>query len=106
LPALPVTMLIFSSFCTLITYGAFAAALEHWEASCISAVLAANPILTLLAVFGFSTIFPALLPPRAIHSSRCSGCFACGAGILYDCPRTTTLFLPLILLKKTCAQWR
>lgn len=40
-------LLIFASLNTLIAYGAFAEALDHWEASRVSAVLAITPMLTL-----------------------------------------------------------
>ncbi|MFO0213290.1 MAG: DMT family transporter, partial [Pseudanabaena sp.] len=39
LSALPLAALIFCALNTLIAYGAFAAALEHWEASRVSAVI-------------------------------------------------------------------
>jgi len=50
--------LIFCAFNTLIAYGAFAAALEHWEASQVSVVLTLAPIVTLAA----STILPSFVP--------------------------------------------
>ncbi len=50
--------LIFCAFNTLIAYGAFAAALEHWEASRVSVVLTLAPIVTLAA----STILPNFIP--------------------------------------------
>ncbi len=56
-------MLIFSGFNTLLAYGAFAEALDHWEASRVSAVLALTPIVTLGSVFGVSTLFPNILSP-------------------------------------------
>ena len=40
-------LLIFASVNTLIAYGAFAEALDHWEAARVSAVLAITPLLTL-----------------------------------------------------------
>ncbi|MEM7555164.1 MAG: DMT family transporter [Cyanobacteria bacterium P01_A01_bin.84] len=52
------------SFCalnTLIAYGAFAEALEHWEASKVSAILSSTPIVTLSSVALVSTIFPRLI---------------------------------------------
>jgi len=50
---------------TLIAYGAFAEALEHWEASRVSTVFATTPLLTLgfiALVHGFS--------PGLIHSEH------------------------------------
>jgi len=51
-------LLIFCSANTLIAYGCFAEALEHWEASRISAVLAIVPLLTLI----FMELTPPVLP--------------------------------------------
>jgi drug/metabolite transporter (DMT)-like permease len=59
-------MLIFSALNTLIAYGAFAEALEHWEASRVSAVLALAPIVTLIAVDLVSVIAPYLIPPERL----------------------------------------
>jgi drug/metabolite transporter (DMT)-like permease len=42
----------------LIAYGAFAAALEHWEASRVSAVITLAPLVTLAA----SAILPSFVP--------------------------------------------
>ncbi|MFK8014231.1 MAG: DMT family transporter [Gammaproteobacteria bacterium] len=41
-------LLVFASLNTIFAYGAFAEALDHWEASRVSAVLAITPMLTLL----------------------------------------------------------
>lgn len=43
-------LLAFASINTLIAYGAFAEALNHWEASRVSAILAITPLLSLVAV--------------------------------------------------------
>jgi drug/metabolite transporter (DMT)-like permease len=45
-------MLLFCGFNTLIAYGAFAEALDHWEASRVSAVLALAPLVTLAICVG------------------------------------------------------
>ncbi|PPS39834.1 DMT family transporter [Chroococcidiopsis sp. TS-821] len=50
--------LLFCGLNTLIAYGAFAEALEHWEASRVSAVLALTPIVTLISVEVVSSILP------------------------------------------------
>jgi drug/metabolite transporter (DMT)-like permease len=49
-------MLIFCALNTLIAYGAFAEALEHWQASRVSAVLSITPIVTLLSSYFVSEI--------------------------------------------------
>ncbi|MGB3640240.1 MAG: DMT family transporter [Rivularia sp. (in: cyanobacteria)] len=54
-------MLIFCALNTLIAYGAFAEALEHWEASRVSAVLAIAPLVTLLSSYFVSEISPNLI---------------------------------------------
>lgn len=51
-------MLLFCGLNTLVAYGAFAEALEHWEASRVSAVLALTPVVTLTSVEVVSSIFP------------------------------------------------
>ena len=56
------TMLIFCALNTLIAYGAFAEALEHWEASRVSAVLALTPLVTLVSSWFVSKISPDLIP--------------------------------------------
>lgn len=51
-------LLLFASINTLIAYGAFAEALNHWQASRISAVLAVTPLLTLYFAEIYSRSFP------------------------------------------------
>jgi len=55
-------MLLFCGFNTLIAYGAFAEALDHWEASRVSAVLALAPLVTLVSVWAVSWLTPNLIP--------------------------------------------
>ncbi|MBE9190281.1 DMT family transporter [Gloeocapsopsis crepidinum LEGE 06123] len=50
--------LLFCGLNTLIAYGAFAEALEHWEASRVSAVLALTPVVTLASVEIVSSLLP------------------------------------------------
>ncbi|MBE9180960.1 DMT family transporter [Oculatella sp. LEGE 06141] len=59
-------MLIFSGFNTFLAYGAFAEALDHWEASRVSAVLALTPIVTLTSIVVVSSVLPTLLAPEQI----------------------------------------
>jgi drug/metabolite transporter (DMT)-like permease len=58
--------LFFCALNTLIAYGAFSEALEHWEASRVSAVLASTPIITLLSVEFVSVIAPNLIAPEQL----------------------------------------
>ncbi len=57
-------MLLFCGLNTLIAYGAFAEALEHWEASRVSAVIALTPIVTLVSVWVISWLAPTLIAPE------------------------------------------
>jgi drug/metabolite transporter (DMT)-like permease len=58
LSLLGVALLAFGIFNTLAAYGCFAKALEHWEASRVSAVLSLTPLLTLAAVYAILVIWP------------------------------------------------
>jgi drug/metabolite transporter (DMT)-like permease len=60
LGALPLALLLFCAVNTLVAYGAFASALEHWEASRVSAVIALTPLATL----AFSSLAAGLWPAR------------------------------------------
>lgn len=57
-------MLLFCGLNTLMAYGGFAEALEHWEASRVSAVLALAPLVTLGAVWAVSWMTPTLIAPE------------------------------------------
>ncbi len=54
-------LLIFCAFNTLLAYGAFAEALNHWEASRVSAVLSLTPLVTIAMVFVLSRITPQIV---------------------------------------------
>jgi drug/metabolite transporter (DMT)-like permease len=55
-------MLAFCSANTLIAYGCFAEALNHWQASRVSAVLAMAPLVTLASMKLLGTWLPAIAP--------------------------------------------
>lgn len=59
-------ILIFCAFNTLLGYGAFAAALEHWEASRVSVVLTLTPLITLSASAILPNFVPQLLAPSPL----------------------------------------
>ncbi len=61
-----ILLLIFCSANTLIAYGCFAEALEHWEASRVSAVLAIVPLLTLIFMELLLPVFPDLVSSEKI----------------------------------------
>ena len=67
--ALDLTGILLLAFCsanTLLAYGCFAEALEHWEASRISAVLAIVPLLTLVFIELLISIYPGVLSSEKI----------------------------------------
>jgi len=51
-------LLVFGIVNTLAAYGCFAEALEHWEASRVSAVISLTPLVTILAVYAVLTAWP------------------------------------------------
>lgn len=57
-------MLLFCGLNTLLAYGAFAEALDHWEASRVSAITALTPLVTLVSVWGVSVLTPTLIAPE------------------------------------------
>ncbi|NVJ60817.1 MAG: DMT family transporter [Gammaproteobacteria bacterium] len=60
-------LLLFCGANTLVAYGAFAEALDHWEASRVSATLALTPLLTLLFMYLFSLGFPDFVQPEPVN---------------------------------------
>lgn len=66
-------VLLFCAANTLVAYGAFAAALEHWEASRVSAVLSLTPLATL----GFASLamwlVPGLVAPEVLSAGSVAG---------------------------------
>ncbi len=65
--------LLFCALNTLIAYGAFAEALEHWEASRVSAVVALSPIVTLVSMWAMSFLAPTLIAPEHITGLGLTG---------------------------------
>jgi len=72
--------LIFCALNTLIAYGAFAAALEHWEASRVSVILTLAPIVTLAASAILPNFVPQLLSPSPLSFLGWLGAIAVVAG--------------------------
>ncbi len=64
LSPLHLSLLLFCGLNTLIAYGAFAEALEHWQASRVSAVLALTPLVTLSSVWIASRFIPRWVAPE------------------------------------------
>jgi drug/metabolite transporter (DMT)-like permease len=75
-------MLLFSALNTFLAYGAFAEALDHWEASRVSAVLSTTPIITLSSVFLVSLLSPGLIRPEPITWIAICGAFLVVLGSL------------------------
>jgi drug/metabolite transporter (DMT)-like permease len=57
-------VLLFCGLNTLLAYGAFSEALEHLEASRVSALLALTPLVTIGSVWGFSLLIPNWVAPE------------------------------------------
>lgn len=66
-------MLAFCCLNTIIAYGAFAEALEHWEASKVSAVLAITPLLTIVFSHGAHWMWPTFPTPQQLNSASIAG---------------------------------
>lgn len=73
LEPLPMWMLVFSCANTLVGYGAFAEALEHWEVSRVSAVLSLAPLFTLLGMWLVETLTPGLIEPERLNALSIGG---------------------------------
>ena len=68
LDALHWGLVLFCALNTLVAYGAFAEALEHWQASRVSAVLATTPMLCLLSVAAVHALWPAVIAPEHVSA--------------------------------------
>jgi len=79
-------VLLFCAANTLVGYGAFAAALEHWEASRVSAVLSVTPLATL----GFAAL-ARLWIPGSVPVEQLSASSFIGAGLVVLGSLTTSL---------------
>lgn len=64
--SLHLATLLFCGLNTLVAYGAFAEALENWEASRVSAVISLAPLCTLVAVEVVSSVMPNLIAPEPL----------------------------------------
>jgi drug/metabolite transporter (DMT)-like permease len=60
-------LLLFCCLNTIVAYGAFAEALQHWEASKVSAVLAITPLLTIVFANLASWLWPAAPIPQSLN---------------------------------------
>jgi drug/metabolite transporter (DMT)-like permease len=74
--------LLFCAANTLVAYGAFAAALEHWEASRVSAALSVTPLATLFFASLGVAWFPAWVQAEHVSPASLTGAFAVVGGSL------------------------
>ena len=81
-PAAAWPVLLFCAANTLVAYGAFAAALEHWEASRVSAVLALTPLATLAFASAAAALFPARFATEPLSAASWLGAGIVVAGSL------------------------
>jgi drug/metabolite transporter (DMT)-like permease len=75
-------LLAFCALNTLVAYGAFAAALAHWEASRVSAVLALTPLATLALSAAAARLLPGRVAPESLSAASWLGAGAVVAGSL------------------------
>lgn len=73
-------MLAFCCANTLIGYGAFAEALEHWEISRVGAVLALAPLFTLGGMWLVERVWPGVLEPEGLNALSIFGALLVVAG--------------------------
>ncbi|KGJ86596.1 DMT family transporter [Colwellia psychrerythraea] len=66
-------LLLFCGANTLVAYGAFAEALEHWEASRVSATLAITPLLTLIFMQMTNYILPGAIDNEPLNTMSIIG---------------------------------
>jgi len=66
LDGLQLGMLAFCCANTVIAYGCFAEALQHWEVSRVSAVVTLAPVITVLGVHAASWVWPDAAPAEAL----------------------------------------
>jgi len=73
LDTLSVVMLLFCALNTLVAYGCFVEALNHWEASRISAVLATTPLFTFVVLEFGAPLVPSVIRPEPLNSLSALG---------------------------------
>lgn len=70
---LTLALLVFASLNTVIAYGAFAEALNHWEASRVSATVALAPLLTYAAMIALGAAWPDFALDEPINALKLTG---------------------------------
>jgi len=74
--------LVFASFSTIVSYGAFAMAMEHWQASRVSATVAITPLTSVLAVHIAAWALPGIVTPEQLSWLSWLGAFLVVAGTM------------------------
>jgi len=90
---LDATHLLVLAFCglnTLIAYGSFAEALDHWEASRVSAVLTLIPLITVVATKAASGWWPHLVAPERLNTLNLLGALLVVSGSMLCALRKPT----------------
>ncbi len=80
LDLLHLCLLVFCALNTLLAYGAFSEALEHWEATRVSALLSLTPLATIAMAWAGSRIWPGRVPGEMIDLTSLLGAFIVVAG--------------------------
>jgi len=83
--ALDGTQLWMLAFCcanTVVAYGCFAEALDHWEVSRVSAVVTLAPLVTLAAMQGASLAWPDSVPAEQLSALSVAGALLVVAGAM------------------------
>jgi len=73
-------MLAFCCVNTVVAYGCFAEAMEHWEVSRVSAVVTLAPIFTLLGIRAAAWIWPVVVPAEPLSGWQVLGALLVVAG--------------------------
>ncbi|MBN1296450.1 DMT family transporter [bacterium] len=66
-------LVLFAGFNTVVAYGCFSEALDHWDASRVSAVLAVIPVMTLLLMLVAQQRFPGYVEPENLTWGKFAG---------------------------------
>jgi drug/metabolite transporter (DMT)-like permease len=80
LDGLQLGMLAFCCANTVVAYGCFAEALEHWEVSRVSAVVTLAPVFTLLGIHAAAWLWPEAAPAEALSAWNVLGALLVVAG--------------------------
>jgi drug/metabolite transporter (DMT)-like permease len=73
-------MLLFCGLNTVVAYGAFAEALQHWEVSRVSAILSTAPLVTVAGMWLTTSVVPGILEPERLNALSIAGALLVVAG--------------------------